>query len=84
MSALGSGCTCPTAFIAHCPRQRFQRIQFSGVFQLCPSLNGWDCNHLGSIGLGVHAGQRSLRPQALCELAPIWPSLAAAILWSLG
>ena len=27
MSALGSGCTCPTAFIGHCPRRRFQRIQ---------------------------------------------------------
>ena len=27
MSALGSGCACPTAFIAHCSRWRVQRIQ---------------------------------------------------------
>ena len=27
MSVLGSGCACPTAFIAHYPQRRFQRIQ---------------------------------------------------------
>ena len=27
MSALGSGCACATAFIAHCHRRRFQRIR---------------------------------------------------------
>ena len=60
MSALGSSCACPTAFITFCPSWRLQRIQFHRHVQPAPSLNGWGCDLQDSIGLGVHPGQWSL------------------------
>ena len=72
--ALGSGCACPTAFIAHCPHRRIQRTQV--VWRVpaltCPEWLG--CGRQDSTGLGVHAGQGSFRHQVLVKLAPIWPS----------
>ena len=74
MSALGSGYACPTAFIAHCPRWRIQRTQVNCRIPAltCPEWMG--CVRQDSIGLGVHAGQRSLLHQVLMKLAPSWPS----------
>ena len=65
MSALGSSCACPTAFITFCPSWRLQRIQFHRHVQPAPSLNGWGCDLQGSTGLGVHPGQWSLLRQVL-------------------
>ena len=57
MSALGSGCACPTAFVAHCPRRRIQRAQvlWRVPALTCPEWLGCGCQDC--TGLGVHAGQ---------------------------
>ena len=36
MSALGSGCACPAAFTAHCPRLPFQRVQVPLIVRALP------------------------------------------------
>ena len=60
VSALGSSCACPTAFIAFCPSWRLQHIQFHRHVQPAPSPNDWGCDLQDSTGLGVHPGQWSL------------------------
>ena len=65
VSALGSSCACPTAFITFCPSWRLQRIQFHRHVQPAPSPNGWGCDLQDSIWLGVHPGQWSLLHQVL-------------------
>ena len=73
-SALGSGCACPTAFIAFRPRWRIQCIQ---VLWRVPALTFPEWLGYGrqdSTGSGVHAGQWSLLHQVLYLLAPSWPS----------
>ena len=65
VSALGSSCACPTAFITFCSSWRLQRIQFHRHVQPAPSLNGWGCDLQVSSGLGVHPGQWSLLHQVL-------------------
>ena len=47
MSALGSGCVCPTAFMAYCLDGASSAFRFSVVFQPRPSLN-----ELGGGGVG--------------------------------
>ena len=65
VSALGSSCAWPTAFITFCPSWCLQRIQFHRHVQPAPSLNGWGCDLQDSIGLGVHPGQWALLHQVL-------------------
>ena len=73
MSALGSRGAYPTAFIAHVLIGASSTLTVSAVFQPSPALSGWGCGRQVSTGLGMHAGQRSLRHQVLVKLAPIWP-----------
>ena len=65
VSALGSSCACPTAFITFCPSWCLQRIQSHRHVQRAPSPNGWGCDLQDSIELGVHPGQWSLLHQVL-------------------
>ena len=75
VSALGSSCACPTAFITFCPSWRLQRIQFHRHVQPAPSLNGWGCDLQDSTSSGVHPGQWSLLHQALFVIS--WGSWAS-------
>ena len=84
VSALGSSCACPTAFITFCPWWRLQHIQFHRHVQPAPSLNGWGCDLQDSIGLGVHPGQWSLLHQVLLLAGTHLAHPVPAGGWSLG